>query len=70
MWMFYVSFLELGPEVSSQEDAWFCVGALRSKRVSDIDAGVAQAFKMLIKTCFVGRIAHCTQRAFRWSLES
>ena len=52
MWIFYVSFLELGPEVLSQEDAWFCLAALRSKRVCDVHAGVAQAFKMLVKHLF------------------
>ena len=53
MWAFYFSFLELGAAVLSQEDAWFCIASLRSKKVALCQAGIAQAFKAIVKLLFV-----------------
>ena len=61
MLMFCASFVELGPKVLSQEDAWFCAACARSTRASNIDAGVAQAFKMRVKELFCR--SDCSPRA-------
>lgn len=55
MWCFYVSFLEYGPEVLSQEDAWFCLGSMRTKRTNLLQAGVATVFLGLIRLLFKDR---------------
>lgn len=54
VWAFYFSFLELGSAMLSQEDAWFCIAAMRTSRVANCAAGIAQAFSALVKLLFTG----------------
>lgn len=52
IWVVYVSFLELGPAILSQEDSWFCLATLRSREVNRVAAGMGQIFRKLLKSLF------------------
>ena len=49
---FYWSFLELGMEALSTEEAWFCTAAIRSDIVAQVDGGVPHITKLLLRTMF------------------
>jgi len=51
-WIMYFSFLEFGPLLLSKEDAWFTCFSRRSSEVSNISAGISQAFAAVIKLFF------------------
>lgn len=52
MWVAYWSFMELGPAALSQENAWFCMLAMRSSDVAKVAAGISQVVGQLIKVFF------------------
>ena len=48
----YWSFLELGVNALSREEAWFCIGAEYSTKVQAVSAGLSQIFGALVKLFF------------------
>ena len=52
IWACYASFLELGSRALQQEEAWLCVGLLRSSRVAKADAGVSQWVSKILQSIF------------------
>ena len=50
--MAYLSFLQLGAVALSKEESWFCVLAKRSSIVADMEAGMSQVTKGLLKYIF------------------
>jgi hypothetical protein len=48
----YWSFLELGVNALSREEAWFCIAAEYSTNVSAVSAGLSQVFGALVKLFF------------------
>lgn len=57
LWVIYFSFLELGANALSNEDAWFCVFVKRSRDVNLLSAGMGQVFGAVIKL-FFGAAGH------------
>ncbi len=51
-WVVYYSFMEFGPEILCDEEAWFCTSAERSERVKNIGGGIAQVFMAILKFIF------------------
>ena len=52
LWVLYWSFMEFGPALLSDEDAWFCIGAERTDRVKQLEGGMAQVFSMVLVFMF------------------
>ena len=51
-WVLYWSFLQFGPALLCNEDAWFCIACERSDRVKGIAGGMAQLFKVILMFVF------------------
>ena len=51
-WAFYISFLEFGAAVLSQEDAWICIAAIRSERVRACLGGRRASFQTAAENPF------------------
>lgn len=55
VWAFYASILEFGPLTLSNIDAWITLTCAQSMRVHErVDAGIAQIWKGILRTYFLG----------------
>ncbi len=52
VWVIYFSWIELGSEILSNEDAWICVLVARSTEVHKVSAGMGQIFAAVLKLFF------------------
>ena len=52
VWVIYFSWIELGPEMLSREDAWVCMLVARSSEVAMCSAGMGQVFGAVLKLFF------------------
>jgi len=52
VWVIYFSWIELGAEMLSREDAWICVFVARSSEVAKVSAGMGQVFGSVLKRFF------------------
>ena len=51
-WVVYISILEFGAKALSQESAWLTVACQRSTTISQVNAGIGQLVKQIIKHTF------------------
>ena len=65
IWVLYFSFLEFGPQVLSQEDAWICLSICKSDTVKAISGGMAQLFGRILEHMFSER-SHNFKEAGIW----
>lgn len=52
VWVVYCSWLELGTDMLSREDAWLCLFVARSSEVAKCSAGMGQIFGAILKRLF------------------
>ena len=52
VWVVYFSWMQLGPLVLQEEEAWLCCLAKRSSDVAQLASGISQAMAALLRLCF------------------